>query len=227
MTWHRWTKSRSKYQPFAYNEYRNRRTRYRNATPPPTNQNSTIKPDIPKISIHVLFRHTHYVNHQSQRHITHNQFLLAHHKVTKKHAAKTREAILLAFVSNPHAIRHAPMNEDPRYPAGNVIHCMPPDILVAPPSSAVDQPVEKKIAWIDERRRQWIRRVWWVRNQGQAMNGAYRGPGAVVRDCTLNEVVLPTVELNWMYMSTRHHTSECMAHLVTKPSCCWHNVTKK
>ena len=98
----------------------------------------------PKSTSMSCIRHTHYVNHQSQRHITHSQFLLAHHKVTKKHAAKTREAILLAFVSNPHAIRHAPMNEDPRYPAGNVIHCMPPDILVAPPSSAVDQPVEKK-----------------------------------------------------------------------------------
>jgi hypothetical protein len=45
---------------------------------------------------------------------THSQFLLAHQRVNKKNTASTREAILLAFVLNPHAIRHAPMKDDPR-----------------------------------------------------------------------------------------------------------------
>ena len=54
-----------------------------------------------------------------------------------KKAANTSEAILLALVSKPHAIKAAPMSEDPRYPAGRVSQGIPPDMRVAPPSSAV------------------------------------------------------------------------------------------
>ena len=68
----------------------------------------------------------------------HIQLLLAHQSVKRKNTASTIDAILLAFVLNPHAIKHAPMNEDPRYPAGRVNHGIPPDIAVEPPSSAVE-----------------------------------------------------------------------------------------
>ena len=64
------------------------------------------------------------------------QFLRAHHRVNRKKAAKTIDATLLAFISNPHAIKQAPMNDDPRYPAGRVMKGIPPDMRVAPPSSA-------------------------------------------------------------------------------------------
>lgn len=70
---------------------------------------------------------------------TYNQFLRAHHRVNRKNAARTRHATLLALVSNPHVIKQAPMNEEPRYPAGRVIQGMPPDIRVSPPSSATYQ----------------------------------------------------------------------------------------
>jgi hypothetical protein len=93
------------------------RIKYRRATPPPTNQNRTIRPDIPMIRAHV------------------NQFFRAHHSVNRKNAARTRHATLLALVSNPHAIKQAPMSEEPRYPAGRVIQGIPPDIRVSPPSS--------------------------------------------------------------------------------------------
>jgi len=53
------------------------------------------------------------------------------------------DAILLAFVLNPQTIRHAPMKEEPRYPAGRVIQEIPPDILVAPPSSAENLKMNK------------------------------------------------------------------------------------
>ena len=62
--------------------------------------------------------------------------LLAHQRVNKKKTAIIRVAILLALISNPHAIKQAPMNEDPRYPAGRVMSGIPPDMRVAPPSSA-------------------------------------------------------------------------------------------
>jgi len=94
-----------------------KRMKYLNATPPPTNQKSRTRPDIPKIKTHVI------------------QFLLAHQSVKRKNTASTIDAILLALVLNPHAIKHAPMNEDPRYPAGRVNHGIPPDIAVEPPSS--------------------------------------------------------------------------------------------
>jgi len=61
---------------------------------------------------------------------------LAHQSVKTKKTARTRLATLLALVSNPHAISAAPIRLEPRYPAGSVIHAIPPDILVAPPSSA-------------------------------------------------------------------------------------------
>lgn len=53
-----------------------------------------------------------------------------------KNTASTIDATLLALVLNPHAIKQAPMNEEPRYPAGNVSQDMPPDMDVTPPSSA-------------------------------------------------------------------------------------------
>ena len=67
---------------------------------------------------------------------TYSQSLLAHHSVNKKNTARTIEATLLALVLKPHAIRHAPMKDEPRYPAGRVIQDMPPDMEVAPPSLA-------------------------------------------------------------------------------------------
>jgi len=39
-------------------------------------------------------------------------------------------------------------------------------------------------------------------------------PGAVVKNRTLNEVMVLTVELNGVYVSACHHTSECVAHLI-------------
>ena len=68
---------------------------------------------------------------------TYNQFLRAHQSVNKN-AARTRQAVLLALVSNPQAIKQAPMSKEPRYPAGRVIQGIPPDIWVSPPSSAAD-----------------------------------------------------------------------------------------
>lgn len=63
-------------------------------------------------------------------------FLRAHQRVKRKNTARTMQATLLALMSKPHAIRQAPMNDEPRYPAGSVMKGIPPDILVAPPSSA-------------------------------------------------------------------------------------------
>ena len=92
---------------------------------------------MPKIKTHVL---RHRYQQESNRHFkaAHIQLLLAHQRVKRKNTASTIDAILLAFVLNPHAIKHAPMNEDPRYPAGRVNHGIPPDIAVEPPSSAVE-----------------------------------------------------------------------------------------
>ena len=50
--------------------------------------------------------------------------------------ARTSVATFDASVSNPHAMRQAPIKLLPRYPAGSVMIGIPPDILVAPPSSA-------------------------------------------------------------------------------------------
>ncbi len=71
--------------------------------------------------------------------VTYRISRLAHHKVNRKNTARTRQATLLAFVSKPHAIRQAPMKLDPRYPAGSVSQGIPPDMRVAPPSSAEGQ----------------------------------------------------------------------------------------
>ena len=49
---------------------------------------------------------------------TYNQSLLAHHRVNRKNTASTMEATLLALVLKPHAIRHAPMKDEPRYQRG-------------------------------------------------------------------------------------------------------------
>ena len=112
-------------------------TKYRRATPPSTNQNRTIRPDIPRIRAQVLGQiELNTANAMRMHEITYNQFLRAHHSVNKKNAARTRHATLLALVSNPHAIKQAPMNEEPRYPAGRVTQGIPPDIRVSPPSSA-------------------------------------------------------------------------------------------
>ncbi len=115
------------------------RTRYRRATPPATNQNKTIRPDMPRMSAHELCQVIRIEIRSPPRYSSekpYSQFFLAHQRVNRKNTAKTMEAILLAFVLNPQAIKHAPMKEDPRYPAGRVNDEMPPDILVAPPSSA-------------------------------------------------------------------------------------------
>ena len=92
---------------------------------------------MPKIKTHVL---RHRYQQESSRYFkaAHIQLLLAHHSVKRKNTASTIDAILLALVLNPHAIKHAPMNEEPRYPAGRVNHGIPPDIAVEPPSSAVE-----------------------------------------------------------------------------------------
>ena len=50
--------------------------------------------------------------------------------------ARTIVATFDASVSNPQAMRQAPIKLLPRYPAGSVMRGIPPDILVAPPSSA-------------------------------------------------------------------------------------------
>lgn len=50
--------------------------------------------------------------------------------------ARTIVATFDASVSNPQAMRQAPIKLLPRYPAGSVMAGIPPDILVAPPSSA-------------------------------------------------------------------------------------------
>lgn len=68
--------------------------------------------------------------------VTTNKLCLSYHNVNKKNAAITMDAILLAFVLNPQAMKQAPINEEPRYPAGRVIQDTPPDIRVSPPSSA-------------------------------------------------------------------------------------------
>jgi len=57
---------------------------------------------------------------KNMKYSTHNKLRLAHHRVKMKNPASTRHAILLALVSNPHAINAAPIKEEPRYPAGNV-----------------------------------------------------------------------------------------------------------
>ena len=62
-----------------------------------------------------------------------SQSLRAHHNVSRKQTPRTILATLLATISNPQKISRAPINEDPRYPAGNVIALMPPRILVTPP----------------------------------------------------------------------------------------------
>jgi len=43
-----------------------------------------------------------------------SKFRLAHQRVNRKKAASTNEAILLASVLKPQAIKHAPMKEEPR-----------------------------------------------------------------------------------------------------------------
>lgn len=68
---------------------------------------------------------------------TYKTLRLAHQSVKMKKTARTRLATLLAFVSNPHAMSAAPIKPEPRYPAGSVSQGIPPDMVVAPPSSAV------------------------------------------------------------------------------------------
>jgi hypothetical protein len=121
-----------------YEKHSGQLTKKRNATLSATSQNNTINPDIPKMSTHVLHEPLSTCSSAAEhRNNTHSQFLRAHHNVKRKNTPRARQAILLALVSNPHAIRQAPMSEDPRYPAGRVIHGMPPDMRVSPPSSAI------------------------------------------------------------------------------------------
>lgn len=49
-----------------------------------------------------------------------NKLRRAHQSVRMKNPPRARHAILLALVSNPHAISAAPIKEEPRYPAGSV-----------------------------------------------------------------------------------------------------------
>ena len=141
-TWRRWIGPSSCISPDTARGHE-LLTKYRRATPPATNQNKTIKPDIPSINIHVLESRwsDSYRNHLRWW-TTHSQLRLAHHKVNRKKAARTSEAILLALVSKPQAMRAAPMRPEPRYPAGRVNQGIPPDIRVAPPSSATVEHVQ-------------------------------------------------------------------------------------
>lgn len=88
-------------------------TRYRRATPPPTNQKSTISPDMLITKTHDLYKRKLVIVNILEL-ITYTQLFLAHHNVNKKNTASTNEATLLASVLKPHAMRHAPMNDDPR-----------------------------------------------------------------------------------------------------------------
>lgn len=83
-----------------------------------------------------------------------NQSFRAHQSVKRKQTPRTKLATLLATISNPAKIKRAPMMDDPRYPAGNVIADIPPLICVTPPSwgsSEIDStlpPVQHAvIAW--------------------------------------------------------------------------------
>jgi hypothetical protein len=68
--------------------------------------------------------------------MTDTQLRRAHQRVKTKKPARANEAILLAFSLKPQAMSAAPTREEPRYPAGRVIQGIPPDMRVAPPSSA-------------------------------------------------------------------------------------------
>ena len=106
-----------------------------------------IKPDIPNNSTHVLRKI--YLSPSIKQRVlqqTHRRLRRAHQSVKTKKAARTKLATLLAFVSNPHAISAAPIKPEPRYPAGSVSHGIPPDIIVAPPSSAVSVVVSHRLA---------------------------------------------------------------------------------
>jgi hypothetical protein len=70
--------------------------------------------------------------------LTYSISRLAHHRKNRKNTARTKQATLLAFVSKPHTISAAPIRLEPRYPAGSVSQAIPPDICVAPPSSAIE-----------------------------------------------------------------------------------------
>lgn len=63
---------------------------------------------------------------------THNQFL-AQYNTAKSITPSINAAILLANASNPANTKSPPINEDPRYPAGNVNCGIPPRMRVAPP----------------------------------------------------------------------------------------------
>ena len=91
------------------------RTKKRNATPPFTNQNKTMRADIPRMSAHVLhIRQLVSYGKLSNMRQAYSQFRLAHHSVKRKNTARTRDATLLALMSNPHAMRQAPMKLEPR-----------------------------------------------------------------------------------------------------------------
>jgi hypothetical protein len=45
---------------------------------------------------------------------TYSQFFRAHHSVNRKKTARTIVATLLALVLNPHAIKQAPINDEPK-----------------------------------------------------------------------------------------------------------------
>lgn len=59
-----------------------------------------------------------------------SQSFRAHHSVSKKQTPRTMLAILLATMLKPQKVSRAPIRLDPRYPAGNVIAWIPPDMCV-------------------------------------------------------------------------------------------------
>lgn len=89
--------------------------------------------------MHKSLNHVCHTRSQS-RGIAYSMFLRAHQSVKRKKPANTKHAIFDAFllqvrylnrgerddptlVSNPQAIKAAPMKLDPRYPAGSVTDC--------------------------------------------------------------------------------------------------------
>lgn len=88
-------------------------TKYLRATASATNQNRIMRPDMPIIRIQDLGEVQHHSG-QSTIGQAYSQFFRAHQRVKMKKTARTKQATLLAFVSNPQAMRHAPIKEEPR-----------------------------------------------------------------------------------------------------------------
>ena len=68
----------------------------------------------PATSAQVLKEHVKRLSISRDKPATYSQFFLAHHNVKMKKTASIIQAIFDALVSNPHAIRHAPMKLLPK-----------------------------------------------------------------------------------------------------------------